>query len=323
MIIDSNDERPRQRTAIPDERAAVAPNPKDGTERPRRERAKKQQDELPQRASWKYLAWALGGVSVVLIVLWTGSKIDEFLTLDSRFALAVPEEAGEPSPNLQIGGLKRADREEILKIFAPDLGKSIYLIPLSERRERLTKVDWIRDAAVLRIWPNRIQVQLTERVPVASLHLPPTPRDTELGHDFHLALIDAEGAILTPYGDARPPAPVVTGVTAEMPMEDRKVSVQRVIKLMREAGVYRERVTRVDASEPNNLKLFQQFKDREIVLLLGHEKFFVRLENYFTNLDNLPQNVEIPGFDLRPENQIVALSPIPKAGSPKVEERPE
>ena len=62
---------------------------------------------------------------------------------------------------------------------------------------------------------------------------------------------------------------------------------------------------------------------REIVLLLGHEKFFIRLENYFTNLDNLPQSSEIPGFDLRPENQIVALSPIPKAGSTKVEGRPE
>ncbi len=321
MIIDSNDERPRPRIAGSDERAD--PVPKDGVERPKRERAKKQPEEPATRPPWKYLAWALGGVLGILVFLWTGSRVDEFLTIDRRFVLALPEEAGEPSPNLQIGGLKRADREEILKIFAPDLGKSIYMVPLAERRERLTRVDWIRDAAVLRIWPNRIQVQLTERVPVASLHLPPTPRDTELGHDFHLALIDAEGAILTPYGDARPPAPVVTGVTAEMSIEDRKVSMQRVIKLMRESGVYRERVTRVDASDPNNLKLLLQFKDREIVLLLGHEKFFVRLENYFTNLDNLPQNAEIPGFDLRPENQIVALSPIPKVGSAKVEERPQ
>ena len=320
MIIDSNDERPRQRIASADERPLT---PTRNADTPKRERVKKQPEESTKRPPWKYLAWALGGVLAILVLLWTGSKVDEFLTIDPHFVLAVPDEAGEPSPNLQIGGLKRADREEILKIFAPDLGKSIYLVPLAERRERLTKVDWIRDAAVLRIWPNRIQVQLTERVPVASLHLPPTPRDTELGHDFHLALIDAEGAILTPYGDARPPAPVVTGVTAEMPIEDRKVSMQRVIKLMRESGVYRERVTRVDASEPNNLKLFQQFKNREIVLLLGHEKFFVRLENYFTNLDNLPQNAEIPGFDLRPENQIVALSPVPKAGSVKVEERPE
>ncbi len=317
MIIDSNDERPRQRSTNPDLRPDAAPG--EAADRLKRERTKKQEE--PQRPSWKYLAWALCGVLAILAFLWTGAKVDEFLTLDRRFALAVPQEAGEPSPNLQIGGLKRADREEILKIFAPDLGKSIYLVPLAERRERLTKVDWIRDAAVLRIWPNRIQVQLTERVPVASLHLPPTPRDTELGHDFHLALIDADGAILTPYGDARPPAPVVAGVTAEMPIEDRKVSMQRVMKLMREAGIYRERVARVDASEPNNLKLFQQFKEREIVLLLGHEKFFVRLENYFTNLDKLPQSADIPGFDLRPENQIVALSPPSKAAPAKAEER--
>ena len=179
-------------------------------------------------------------------------------------------------------------------------------MPLGERRERLTKVDWIRDASVLRIWPNRIQVQLTERLAVASLHLPPTPRDQELAHDHHLALIDGEGTILTPYGEARAPAPVVTGITADTPIEERKIRVQRVMKLMREAGIYRERVARVDASDPNNLKLFQPFMDREIILLLGHENFFVRLENYFTNLDKLPQNANIPGFDLQPENQIVA-----------------
>lgn len=313
MIIDANDDRP-----LPPRQAEAQG---EALERPKRERAKKAQPA--PRPPWKYLAWALGGVLLLLVFLWVGSMVDEFLTTDPRFVLAVPEEAGEPSPNLQIAGLKRADREEILKIFAPDLGKSIYLIPLAERRDRLNKVDWIRDSAVLRIWPNRIQVQLTERVPVASLHLPPTPRDTELGHDFHLALIDVEGAILTPYGDSRPPTPVVTGVNADTPMEDRKTSMQRVVKLMREAAIYRERVLRVDASDPNNLKLYQPFMGREIVLLLGHEKYFVRLENYFTNLDKLPQNAEIPGFDLRPENQIVALSPIPKPAPAKAEERPE
>ncbi len=313
MIIDANDDRP-----LPPRQAEAQSEVAD---RPKRERAKKAQPA--PRPPWKYLAWALGGVVSLLIFLWVGSKVDEFLTIDPRFALAVPEEAGEPSPNLQIAGLRRADREEVLKIFAPDLGKSIYLVPLAERRDRLNKVDWIRDSAVLRIWPNRIQVQLTERVPVASLHLPPTPRDMELGHEFHLALIDGEGAILTPYGDSRQPAPVVTGVNADTPMEDRKTSMQRVVKLMREAGIYRERVARVDASDPNNLKLYQPFMEREIVLLLGHEKYFVRLENYFTNLDKLPQNAEIPGFDLRPENQIVALSPIPKAAPAKAEERPE
>jgi len=312
MIIDANDERPRQRTATPET-----------AERPKRARKQLQAEDEPKRPPWKLLAWCLGGVIVLALFLWVGSVVDEFLTTDPRFALAVPEDAGEPSPNLQIGGLKRADKEEILKIFAPDLGKSIYMVPLAERRERLVKVDWIRDAAVLRIWPNRIQVQLAERVPVASLHLPPTPRDTELNHDFHLALIDREGAILTPYGDSRPPSPVVTGINAETPIEERKLSVLRVVKLMREAGIYRERIQRVDAADANNLKLYQPFMDREIVLLLGHEKYFERLENYFTNIDKLPQHPDIPGFDLRPENQIVALSPVPKAAPAKIEERPE
>lgn len=319
MIIDANDERPRSRAAVEDQPPEVSP--KETVERPKRERAKKTA-AAPPRPSWKYLAWALAGVCALAIFLWIGVKVDTFLTEDPRFALLAPEEAGDLSPNLQVTGLKRADKDEIVKIFATDVGRSIYLLPLAERRERLTKVDWIRDAAVLRIWPNRIQVQLNERVPVAALHLPPTPRDTELGRDFHLALIDGEGAILTPYGDARPPAPVVTGINADTPIDERKLSVQRVVRLMREAGIYRERIAKVEASDPNNLKLYQPFMDREIILLLGHEKFFVRLENYFSNIDKLPQHPEIPGFDLRPENQIVALSPVPKPAPAKAEERP-
>lgn len=318
MIIDANDDRPLPRRP-PD---SVVDASGEAVERPKRERTKKAPTPAP-KPPWKYLAWALGGVLALVVFLWTGSLVDEFLATDPRFTFAAPEEAGEPSPNLQITGLKRANREEILKIFAADLGRSIYQVPLAERRDRLNKVDWIRDSAVLRIWPNRIQLQLTERVPVASLHLPPTPRDTELGHEYHLALIDVEGAILTPYGDVRAPAPVVTGVNADTPMEDRKTSMQRVVKLMREAGIYRERIARVDASDPNNLKLYQPFMQREIVLLLGHEKYFVRLENYFTNLDKLPQNADIPGFDLRPENQIVALSPVPRPAAEKNEASPE
>ncbi len=320
MIIDSNDERPRQRTAgteAPVEVEAQEAPP----EKPRRERKKAAAPPAPP-VNWKYWAWGGAAVFGLLLFLWIGSKIDEFLATDPRFALALPEEAGEASPNLQIIGLKRSDPQEILKVFAGDVGKSIYLVPLAERRDRLTKVDWIRDAAVLRIWPNRVQVQLTERVPAASLHLPPTPRDLELGHEYHLALIDTEGAILTPYGEARALAPEVTGISAETPIEDRKMGVQRVVRLMKESGIYRDRIARVDAADPNNLKVYQPFMGREIVLLIGHEKYFERLENYFNNIDKLPQQADIPGFDLRPENQIVAMSPPPKTTA-KAEEKPE
>ncbi|MBY0506267.1 MAG: FtsQ-type POTRA domain-containing protein [Bryobacteraceae bacterium] len=311
MIIDANDERPRPRMGD----APPPPVQDDAAERPKRAPRAKKVESAKNPPPWKLLGWSLAGILGLVLVLWIGTRVDDFLATDARFAIAAPAEVGEVSPNLQITGLKRSNQEEILKIFAGDIGKSIYLVPLAERRERLMKVDWIRDASVLRIWPNRLQVHLTERVPVASLHLPPTPRDTERGKEFHLALIDGEGTILTPYGEARAPAPVMTGITAETPIEDRKVRVQRVMKLMREAGIYRERIARVDAFDVNNLRLSQPFMEREIVLLLGHEKFFARLDKYFTNLEKLPTDPRIPGFDLQPENEIVSLSVAAKGAN--------
>ena len=177
MILDANDERPRPRGNARE--AEVVPRGEDKTgeldeahERPKRSRAKKQESAPKQSPPWKLLGWCLAGVIGLLLFLWIGTRVDEFLTTDPRCALAPAAEVGEPSPNLQITGVKRANREEILKIFAADLGRSIYLVPLAERRSRLTQVDWIRDASVLRIWPNRIQVHLTERVAVARQRRP-------------------------------------------------------------------------------------------------------------------------------------------------------
>ena len=44
--------------------------------------------------------------------------------------------------------------------------------PLEERRRRLLAIDWVEDASVSRIWPNRLVVRIHERKPVAFVNLP-------------------------------------------------------------------------------------------------------------------------------------------------------
>ena len=38
-------------------------------------------------------------------------------------------------------------------------------MPLAERRRRLLAIDWVEDASVSRLWPNRVLVRITERKP--------------------------------------------------------------------------------------------------------------------------------------------------------------
>ena len=89
---------------------------------------------------------------------------------DSRRALYV-ERARRRGSELRIARRSPAPRtpppRAIEAVFAEDFGRSVYLIPLSERRASLRTVDWVKDASVARFWPNRVVVGVTERKPVA------------------------------------------------------------------------------------------------------------------------------------------------------------
>ena len=39
----------------------------------------------------------------------------------------------------------------------------MYVAPLAHRREAMRTVDWVKEASVARVWPNRILVDVTER----------------------------------------------------------------------------------------------------------------------------------------------------------------
>ena len=96
----------------------------------------------------------LAGVSLYALHLTEG-----FLMRDPRFVFAGPQEPGEESRNLQIEGVTHASRAHVASAFGPDFGKSVYLVPLAERRRNLLAVNWVRDATVLRVWPNEVLVR--------------------------------------------------------------------------------------------------------------------------------------------------------------------
>ena len=46
-------------------------------------------------------------------------------------------------------------RRAVEAVFNDDSGRSIYLLPLLDRRQTLRTVDWVKDASIVRLWPNR------------------------------------------------------------------------------------------------------------------------------------------------------------------------
>src|SRR5579863_2283488 len=118
---------------------------------------------------WRlWLNLALVGVALA-VVAYTARQVRSFMNTDPRFTLASPDERGA---GLTMDGVVHASRYRVLATFTPDFGHSVFLSPIAERRRRLLAIDWVEDASIARIWPNRMAVHIKERKPVAFVSLP-------------------------------------------------------------------------------------------------------------------------------------------------------
>src|SRR5271155_4653429 len=117
------------------------------------------------RVIFRYGLIVIGASLLLTTCIYASQRFEQFLIRDTRFLLPGPADYGLENPNLQIEGVKYASRWQIQRIFEPDLGHSVFLFPLNARRKALLNVRWVHDASIVRIWPNRIQVRISERQP--------------------------------------------------------------------------------------------------------------------------------------------------------------
>ena len=124
--------------------------------------------------------------------IYASERFAQFLIRDPRFFLAGPVDYGLESPNLELHGIQYASRQQVLRLFEPDYGRSLYLFPLDRAPQANSCAsDGCTTHPIARIWPNRIVVQITERKPAAFIKLPAEAM-------LRWALIDDEGVILDP-----------------------------------------------------------------------------------------------------------------------------
>src|SRR6185312_2031577 len=73
----------------------------------------------------------------------------------------------ESSDDIQITGLQNVTRAQVMEVMGGDIGRNIFFIPLTQRQAQLEQIPWVESASVMRFVPNRLQVQIHERTPVA------------------------------------------------------------------------------------------------------------------------------------------------------------
>jgi cell division protein FtsQ len=233
----------------------------------------------------------------LVIVYYTGRTVRHFVITDPRFTLA---SADDRTDGLSMEGLVHASRTRVLATFMPDFGRSVFLIPIAERRRRLLAVDWVEDAGIARIWPNRVAVRIRERRPVAfvNLAIPGRPGSRVL-------LIDGEGVLLEQPSQSHFTFPVLSGISEEESETERRFRVQAFLRLMNALGPLGKNISEVNAAAPENLTVVAQIDDRSVELVLGNRRFLRRVQSFLEHYAEIRRRSgDVRAFDLRLDDRI-------------------
>lgn len=251
-------------------------------------REKKSGGAGSRRKLWLGLA-----VSLVLCgsTAFASMKIRQYAIRNPEFTLS-RDRAG----SLTVEGLRYTRRTKVVRVFSGDFEHSIFSIPLDERRRRLLAIDWVEDASVSRVWPDRLVVRIRERTPVAYVYF-----------RSGVVLIDRYGALLDPPPASRFAFPVLSGLREDETEEQRREHVRALLLFQQEMGYLYKEVSEVDVSDLDDIRVVTQVDRRAVVLHLGDTNFAARYQNFTTHYPEIHKHSpEVKTFDLRLDDRITA-----------------
>jgi len=184
----------------------------------------------------------------VLLSTATGAAITVGAYHGTRFLLYAPSMLLLRPEQIELTGNHVVTREAVLKQFVEDRNRSVLRMSLDLRRSQLEQIPWIESATVERILPNRIRIELTERTPIAFVR-----------NGDEVALIDPHGVILDRPRDADFQFPIVSGVSEDLPRDQREKRIELYQEFMKDIEMVRggssENVSEVDLSVPRDVRV--------------------------------------------------------------------
>lgn len=191
-----------------------------------------------------------------------------------------------------LQSLKHLQSTEIAKISRQYLRGNIFTVNVSAAQAELAKLPWVAKVQVKRIWPDTVQLDIKERVPVAR-------RNTQ-------QLVDMDGRIFNAATQEQLPLLVgTTGSTRHM-----TVHLLTFENLLQPTGLHVQELQLSDRSA------WQLILTNGITLRLGREKVEQRLASFVWAwqqvLQNQASNIDYvdlrypDGFALRYKNRTVS-----------------
>jgi len=249
----------------------------------------------------------------VLVLTCAGAVCTTAAVYGTQFLLYSPSMLLLKPDQIELNGNRIVSREAVLQQFVHDRNRSVLRIPLDARRGQLEQIPWIESASVQRILPNRLRIELTERAPVAFVR-----------NGNELALMDAHGVILDrPRGeDLR--FPIVSGVSEDVPRDQREKRMQTYEEFMKDVDLVRggssDRVSEVDLSNPKDLRvvmtgLASANDSQAVTIHFGASEFTGKFKMLIDNFSQWQANAgRVRSIDLQYSRQVV-VNPDSSSGT--------
>ncbi len=247
------------------------------------------------------LALIVGGCLLLLVAVIYSLR--QYAEHNSRFRI-------ESSDNIEITGLKRVSRGDVLDVLGADIGRNLFFVPMEERQRQLAQIPWVESASLMRLLPNRLRIEVRERTPIAFVQT-----------GSRVSFIDANGAIMArPRGSGKYSFPVVIGLGESDPLSVRaaRMKIYRAFVGALDAdGANRSHdVSEIDLSDPQDIKAEVADPAGTVLVHFGSSDFLARFQTYMAHIPEWRQQFSrIASVDMRSERQIV-LTPGPGGGSP-------
>jgi len=240
----------------------------------------------------RLLAWTLNAVMLLLPVLAGLLLLGWYVVNSPRFDVAGTDA-------VILTGNRFVSQAEVAAAIGAGAEPNLFRLPLEEARREVESIPWVRSASLRRVYPNRLQVDITERKPIAFVNL-----------GGGVKLVDADGVTLDKPSDASFDFPVLTGIDSSMSLKDRRARLAlfdqfaQELKLRVNGAAWV--VSEADLSDLVDLKALLVEGRQTILVHFGDKDFGQRFDTFLALLPQVQRaSPSVDSVDLRYRGQVV------------------
>jgi cell division protein FtsQ len=248
---------------------------------------------LPKKAATG-LTWGFVALAIVFVCGAAIAALYHYGEHSWRFRV-------ESSDDIEVAGLQNVTRYQIMEVMGGDIGRNIFFVPLTERKQALEKIPWVESASVMRFVPNRMKIEIHERTPVAFARV-----------GSKILLIDSVGTLmdLPAAGKKKYSFPVILGMNPGEPASTRaarmKIYNDLVSQLDAGGTHYSQDLSEVDLSDAEDVKVVASDPQGEVLVHLGSSNYLERYKVYVGHVREWRQQFDkLESVDLRYDRQII------------------